>query len=797
MEFMDRLNMMSLVQFWIVVDGFRNPLDQDFEDPKQVPLTWTESDLQDLLQIHNTYLNKPELKAAPDARRAITTFLSAGTHASPAQYAAARRAVLSMQTEVFAELNFRYFEDFKKSDLYHKWSISEYPGTSTDPPVSEGYGIPLSPDRSPEKIPVQLRLRSTDLRRAALSSSDLQSSAAKAERLVDPRRSESRRSVDGSGRRPLFGDDLEAEDDEDPLARSTQSLDSIANDTRQTAGERETVVAAVQAALENIVDEKMNDNLGLERDVESDGLVFGASIPRRKPRTESISQALEREKPSLDSLGLLGTTARSSVFLNGDLFGEDEKLWEEDGALPNNSENEDINAIQEAAPGDLGLAELVQSLSLDINKLEAQQSVLESLTAKAELTNNNAELRILRKSKISLDREIHRKELQRQHYIVQESDSTLYGKAKISIRSIMVGKEDDGHEFALYVIEVQRRAGEKGSPVTWAIMRRYSEFYDLHKRLRARYSSVCDLEFPKKQMVFTLQKEFLRKRRAALERYLRDLLTYPAICRSIEFRAFLSQQTIRPLTATNGVGIDRQDFITRIYNSVTDGMEEFLGNVPVLDQLSLAGQNIINAATHATPSTSIDHSITSSTYADTPAQAAEAQDEISAFESNTKSGAEGDTTSFIKPICDVFLEVFQLHRGQNWLRGRALVVVLQQLLGGTVERKVRETVRSLTSEESMARYIDLLLTTMWPGGQLRTSPPLRTPAEKAASKREAGLVLATLLPDMAGGVVGRSNASKAAKRIHATMNNARLNQHLVYTLLDEVVDIVFGFRVQR
>lgn len=97
----------------------------------------------------------------------------------------------------------------------------------------------------------------------------------------------------------------------------------------------------------------------------------------------------------------------------------------------------------------------------------------------------------------------------------------------------------------------------------------------------------------------------------------------------------------------------------------------------------------------------------------------------------------------------------------------------------------------------MARYIDLLLTTMWPGGQLRTSPPLRTPAEKAASKREAGLVLATLLPDMAGGVVGRSNASKAAKRIHATMNNARLNQHLVYTLLDEVVDIVFGFRVQR
>jgi hypothetical protein len=36
------------------------------------------------------------------------------------------------------------------------------------------------------------------------------------------------------------------------------------------------------------------------------------------------------------------------------------------------------------------------------------------------------ELRILRKSKASLQREIRRKELQRQQYIVQESDNSLY-----------------------------------------------------------------------------------------------------------------------------------------------------------------------------------------------------------------------------------------------------------------------------------------------------------------------------------------------------------------------------------
>jgi hypothetical protein len=31
-EFMDRQKLMSLVQFWVVVDGFRNPLEDDFGD---------------------------------------------------------------------------------------------------------------------------------------------------------------------------------------------------------------------------------------------------------------------------------------------------------------------------------------------------------------------------------------------------------------------------------------------------------------------------------------------------------------------------------------------------------------------------------------------------------------------------------------------------------------------------------------------------------------------------------------------------------------------------------------------
>lgn len=42
-------------------------------------------------------------------------------------------------------------------------------------------------------------------------------------------------------------------------------------------------------------------------------------------------------------------------------------------------------------------------------------------------------------------------------------------------------------------------------------------------------------------------------------------------------------------------------------------------------------------------------------------------------------------TSFTGPICDLFIELFDL-KEKNWLRRQAVIVILQQFLGGTIER---------------------------------------------------------------------------------------------------------------
>ena len=805
MEFMDRHRLMNFVQFWIVVDGFRNPLEEDLQadDPfSGTQVQWNDSDRADIAQINEAYLSKPELNVPDSTREAVRTFLKAGPGATVPEYLRARSAVLKAQAGVLGEMEEVHFPNFKKSDLYYKYltsddasaKISRAARASRQPSVAPILESPSRPSSLSRKA-TRFNAVKPDLRRNANSSSDLKSTGKQA--TDDIQSVQSRRSFDVDTSAPLFDDDI----DDEPLARSTRSLDNESLNGDQGNGNQEQMVEAMEAALNNIMTDDPKEDDSKDSIFEtSEPNFLSAKImdsPRSSgehKRTETAFHEKERERPNLASLGLVNTSSRIGVFSDNDLFGDEEKFLEDEKTDPEVSADETMEGeIHQAAPGDLGLAEAISALTVDIERLAAQDSVVDTLTRKAELTNNIAELRILGKSKSSLQREIRRKELQRQQYIVQESDNSLYGRANVDIKSIMVGKEDDGQEFALYVIEVQRKAGENMSAASWAVARRYSEFHDLHQRLRNIYPAVRNLEFPRRRLVMKLQREFLHRRRVSLENYLRELLRLPAVCRSRDLRAFLSQSAIISTTHNSTREGERRDIISRIYNSVTDGMDEFLGNVPVLDQLSIAGQNLISAATSQFNTMQPTGSGAPLPIApEDPIQTAEARAELLAFDPNTSNTNRAEQLEpFVKPICDIFLESFDLQRGNNWLRGRAVVVVLHQLLGGTVERKVREMARSLFAEPSVLKYIEMLKDNMWPNGQIRKDTVVRTDPQKMHTRVEASVMLATLIPDLAGNVVGKANAQAASRRIFATINNQRLNAHLAFTILDEVINVLF------
>lgn len=48
-------------------------------------------------------------------------------------------------------------------------------------------------------------------------------------------------------------------------------------------------------------------------------------------------------------------------------------------------------------------------------------------------------------------------------------------------------------------------------------------------------------------------------------------------------------------------------------------------------------------------------------------------------------GGETGSTAFSAPICELFIELFEL-KESNWIRRQAIVIILQQLLGSTIER---------------------------------------------------------------------------------------------------------------
>ena len=814
MEYMDRLDLVACVQFWIAVDVFRSSIEHD--EGRGAPQDISGVARQHVLaRLGEDYFWKPELQISVKAQRAMQGFIRAGKRPSLPEYEAAKNHLFDSQTRLFFDMSHKIYPAFKRSDLYTQLLVDPGRGdihghATLYPPPSE-----IKRERMPEpttRDSLRKGLNRKDLRRAAASSSDIVSDA-----RGSVNESGVRRSMDDEAiRKPLFTEDKRAiSNDTGFLAREMGTDDRLRNSNNASRSES---MDAVQAALDHIVHE---DSANVADSGQSPTLLQEEGSERSSLdgiRGTTRSPSPDKGKPSLASLGLVGAPSRQTVFSHDDLFGEDENLWEDDAVGSHDAEMQAEIEIREAAPGDLGLAEVIHNLSVDIDRLESQRAVVDSLTAKAELINNAAELRILRKSEVSLNKEIQRMEMQRQQYIVQESDNTLYGKANVSIKSIMVGTEPDGHEFALYVIEVFRQGEDQAPAASWAIARRYSEFHMLHRRLRARFASVRDMEFPRRQMVLTLQNDFLKKRRASLEKYLQGLLKRPEICRSLELRAFLSQQAIRPIHGGFTSQIDRQDFVSRIYNSVTDGMEEFFGDVTALQQLSLAGQNLISAATSVTSpgprgrparedrngglsGEAADATHMPAAIANDPTTVEEAQAEISALEEGAATSAPETSSrrtrlprTFIAPIATAFLTLFQLNKGNAWWRGRAVVVVLQQFLGGTIERKIRDGCRSLfLSAGSIARNIDLARESLWPNGLPRTTPPpVRTAKERERSRREAEMILVAVMEETAGTVVGRSAAKEAGARMSRMIGNERLNIHLAFSLLDEIVCAVFG-----
>ena len=507
MEFMDRRSRSLLVQFWLTVESFKNPLESiesdDSEDDDLCPPTQTSTAKEDISMIYELYFSgtPPHSSLSTISPKYISAIRDFASETSPVpnMERRARKGVMLAQRQVEQAME-QDFEEFERSELWFR--------------VVEDIGASRIANSDDEE------------HRIAFSASDENLSSAKSGRVSRslspvPRSNsftfQSAMSVlhprtDHSP--PSPGSLIKDSPAQQGVPTTTSSLDVLMSpfsgseaedsraplfddpaDTAKATRESESTIEAIQAALSDII--------ALDNQQKNKPHIFPSSSTT--PSSRGYIGAQSFSSPSDEAVG----------------------SPEEDVGSPEEDENgadESGDPMQESfhlpGPGDLQLSLEITRLSEKISAFQVQDAMLDSLIRKAELTGDVQELRLLQKSKSSLNRELRELSFQKTQFEQQEVANRLIPeRTKVSIVNSVVG-EENGKSVVRYLVEVQRLSPDGGVGTGWVVARRYNEFFDMHNKLRDRYIAVRNLEFPGKRLVTALSATFVDLRRAALERYM-------------------------------------------------------------------------------------------------------------------------------------------------------------------------------------------------------------------------------------------------------------------------------------
>ncbi|GAA5809018.1 hypothetical protein MFLAVUS_002420 [Mucor flavus] len=827
MEFMDRRGDMVKLQFWLIVEGFHST---DATTPHE-RMTF----LQDVKMVYEMYFTE----TAPHRLHVLDQLHTDLLHTIQLSEEAKNEEIFEehirelrlhlyrIQQHIFWEIEKEHFPYFKRSDLYFKF-------LSSTPAAAAATVIPEEKRRSLDDSGMNLKVdteyeRPRGHQRALSDSTQTTPTNANTKFISLSNMLSAHTDNDKtSASVPASIKSLETEDE------YNQDIDS----PKRNRLVRSNTVDAVEAELRSILDGNNNldmtkhDSIKPVSSSSTSALLLCGAKGVKSSTAVPVQNAYTL--PSWTSSG--GTNTISEIehdslesFVSTKSIESSKSVDTTKSTLIDETSSSNIHF---APPGDLMLASKVEQLTEEVDKLTAQEAIVDALISKAETQNKLEELRILKKSKSMFRQELQQIRYQKSQYQLQESENVLMpDRSQVNITSATIGSDKNG-DFALYVIEIQQLGFDGNYASGWIVARRYSEFFALHQKLKEVYPTVKLIEFPGKWPLLKLQKPFVEARRISLEKYLRRLVEDKEICKSQEFKSFLSQQNIfvpapdtewpfgslfgnqtsvplqtsssssslhsiaspsiqnlqKSIAAAGGVNMDEstqkkqsKGFMRHIYKTVAAGIDDILVGPSMLDLITQRlGEQVMEFSNDEDKS-SPPASSNSSRSNNKLGESTELPDSLK---------AEG-ITRFTEPLCDLFIEMFELKDKTNWLRRQAVVIILQQILEGTIERKLREMLKYLSSSSMIVFYFNKIMDSLWPNGGPLTFKEGRKAEEKAHTREEANRKLSTWLPDLLGNMVGRQNARKGARRLFTVLQNKRLNQDLVYNLLDEIVYALF------
>jgi|ERR1700722_1453048 len=173
---------------------------------------------------------------------------------------------------------------------------------------------------------------------------------------------------------------------------------------------------------------------------------------------------------------------------------------------------------------------------------------------------------------------------------------------------------------------------------------------------------------------------------------MQSLIAIPVVCESDELRVFLSRES--PFIASRSVSPSKgfpafsgTDLVRTVYRSVAESIDDMFFGPSMLDVMihrltrqAAEFSGIVGSGVN--DEDLIAHALKASGKTASEDALMQLSGDLKPLEGETS------TSTFSAPICDLVLAIFELNKTNNWLRRQAIVIILQQVLGGTIERSV-------------------------------------------------------------------------------------------------------------
>ncbi|NXG64180.1 SNX19 protein, partial [Hemiprocne comata] len=144
-------------------------------------------------------------------------------------------------------------------------------------------------------------------------------------------------------------------------------------------------------------------------------------------------------------------------------------------------------------------------------------------------------------------------------------------------------------------------------------------------------------------------------------------------------------------------------------------------------------------------------------------------------------------------LADLALDVLRLLLMDHWswLCTESIQKVFHLLFGTLIQRWLEVQVVNLTCTQRWVQYLQLLQESIWPGGVLPAVPkPARTEEQKKAAAEQALQSLMGILPNVIQEILGTSKCQMSWNLVLESLGQPVINRHLVFCLLDILLEFL-------